>query len=509
MKRLAAAAVVLLGSLLVAAETARAAEITVECSKKRQIIHGFGTCMKSWGDPVKDAVAKQQYNPEIHKLYAQDLGLSMVRIPISKWVLEGTNPYKIPTTTTPEMMNDPSAISYEEFSWENTGRARATPKYALDWARALVELNPDIKVFGSVWSPPHWMKEKSRRHKFHWSKYGASSCGGRLSPRYYTHYARYLAEWSKGLKAKFGIDLYAISIQNELYFYEPYDSCIYAPREFAAVVKEVGRVFRKEGIKTKIMGPEDMTKFPDRLMRNVYPVMKDSEAKDYLDIICSHGYADGIESNLEAADAGRLWDMMKGYGKEYWMTETGAGCGYWKDSQSIYTSGRRKGQKRTVPGALTGLATMMHNALVYGNASVWTTWQFLGGDPECQHSLVYVTLSEVKPTKKYYVQKHYSRFIKPQSRRVEAGPDGKDKILVSAYVNDKAKALTLVLQNHNERRVSVSIAVKDGPRVKTLETYLTTEDKDCERTGTTPLRSGRFTVALPGRCVATLVGEEP
>lgn len=487
-----------------------AGEITIDAEKKFQVIHGFGTCMKTWGSPDKDPVTKWQRDSACHKLYVEELGFTMVRIPINKWVLDGPNPYKIPVVVTQEMKDDPTRITHDKFSWErDQGRSGDVPIRQINWAKALLALNPEIKVFGSVWSPPHWMKEKGKKGagtKFNWSKFGSSSCGGRLSEKYYTHYAYYLSAWSKGLKAKFGIVLYAVSVQNELLFYEPYDSCVYDYGDFAPVVKEIGRVFEKEGIQTRIMGPEDMTKFPDRTKRYLAPFAKDAEARDYLDIVCSHGYADGIETNLDAGDAAKLWSIMQQVvpGKEYWMTETGGGSGDWQDVETTYKKGKNKGQKQVIPGALSGLGAMLHNAIVYGQASVWTTWQFLGTDKESKHGLIYVTMDKMTPTKKFYVQKHYSRYIPAGARRIAAGPDGEEKIAVSAYVLDKKEIMTVVLQNHGVEARTVPLVFNVSPAGASMELYITDEKKNCERAGKVEIKGGKCSVSLPPRCIATL-----
>ncbi len=485
-------------------------DLTVDCGKKHQIIHGFGTCMKSWGDPAKDPVSKWKGTEECAKLYVDELGFNMVRIPITKWVLGGPNRYGIPSPDVEPLKKDPELISWKDFSWERSkGRAQDVPKCQIEWAKSMLARDPNIKVFGSVWSPPHWMKEKAKSgagKKFNWSKYGASSCGGHLSPKYYDHYAKYLAEWSKGLKEKYGINLYAISVQNEMYFYEPYDSCVYAYNEFAPVVRAIGKTFEKEGITTRIMGPEDMTKFPGRTARYLSPFENDPELQKYLSIVCSHGYSDGIETNLEEIDAAVFWKMMheKIPNAEYWMTETGGGNGSWEDMEKKITKGKKKGQTQVIPGALTGFATMMHNALVYGNASVWTTWQFITGEESCQHGLVYVTMEKFHPTKKFYVQKHFSRYTPAGSYRVEAGPDRTENVAVCAFTHEETGVLTIILQNHNKEEKSITLTLNGAPEASILDYYITDEERNCEKQVNLTVSEGKVTVNLPPRSIVTL-----
>lgn len=493
------------------------AELLVDADQRFQVFRGFGTCMVSFGNPSRNKALDWQEDPRIHQSYVRDLGLKVIRIPLSPWVIAGENPYKIPVNLTEAMKGDPSAIVHEAFVWErNDGRAQGQPNRSISWIKELTALDSEMTVIASVWTPPHWMKEAASSgpgKRFEWSQFGSNSCGGRLSPRYYQHFAHYLAAWVKGLKAVHGIDLHAISIQNELVFYEPYDSCVYSPREFAAVCAEVGRVFKEQGLTTLIIGPEDMTKFPDRCMSFVKEVMANPVAADALSAVCSHGYADGIETSLDWKDADELWKLMQGIcpGKEYWMTETGGGSGAWEDSTYTITAGKRKGQQAVSPGALNGFASMVHGALVYGNASLWATWQFLSTEPDCRGGLVDVSGAEPVYPKKYYVQKQFSRWIRPGSRRVAASFAGDSKeLLVCAFRDEKTGDLTMILQNHGQeaQQIDLNIAMKDPSQLRagpiTLRAHLTDIDHDCAEIPTVVLQAGRAQLELPARCLLTV-----
>ena len=70
--------------------------------------------------------------------------------------------------------------------------------------RQALALNPQIKVIGSPWSPPAWMKTNQ------------SLVGGRLidTPRIYAAYARYLVKFVKAYE-RAGVPIYALTVQNE------------------------------------------------------------------------------------------------------------------------------------------------------------------------------------------------------------------------------------------------------------------------------------------------------
>ena len=68
--------------------------------------------------------------------------------------------------------------------------------------KEILSINPNIKIMGSPWSPPVWMKDNG------------SSIGGGLQTQYYNVYANYFIKYINAMKAK-GITVDAITIQNE------------------------------------------------------------------------------------------------------------------------------------------------------------------------------------------------------------------------------------------------------------------------------------------------------
>ena len=70
--------------------------------------------------------------------------------------------------------------------------------------RQALELNPGLKVMGTPWSPPAWMKTND------------SLVGGRMKddPRVYQAYADYLVKFVQAYEAE-GVPIYGLTIQNE------------------------------------------------------------------------------------------------------------------------------------------------------------------------------------------------------------------------------------------------------------------------------------------------------
>ncbi|MEI9806530.1 MAG: hypothetical protein WDO16_00900 [Bacteroidota bacterium] len=68
--------------------------------------------------------------------------------------------------------------------------------------KQVLAINPSIKIMGSPWSPPVWMKDNG------------NSMGGGLLPQYYGVYAQYFVKYIQAMQAK-GITIDAVTIQNE------------------------------------------------------------------------------------------------------------------------------------------------------------------------------------------------------------------------------------------------------------------------------------------------------
>jgi len=463
------------------------AAVEVSAAQKFQTIDGFGTATYCYNKTDHEIYAK----PEFQKLVVEDLGLSMIRFAL------------VPAHFKP--VEKPEQISRKDFLFEGavegvpinekTNKPAFGPTKGvipcLEFIAALQKLNPEIKVVASVWSPPYWMK----------TKVGVS--GGSLRPECYEHYARYLAEWVRFVKEKYGIELYALSPQNELEFVEPYNSCVYKPEEFAAVVKVIGRTFQKEGLNVKLFGPEDMTHYGPRTVRFIKAVEDDPAAKPFLGILATHGYSDGIQSTGSVQENADFWGLIKDYGKPYWQTETGPGAAddRWNDGGPDGTVTNVKTGK-LVEGALASIGGRHHYALAYGQASAWLFWQITEPKPSI-HGLMVLD----KPGKRYYVAKQFWRYIRPRSVRIAAGPDGGDKgVCLTAYQHPD-KAVTVVLLNRSDDNVKTTVTLKTDFPVAVFDTYRTSLKEDCAAVGKTPVAGGKAVLTLPPRSVVTLYGK--
>lgn len=153
--------------------------------------------------------------------------------------------------------------------------------------KEILAINPKIKIMGSPWSPPLWMK----------TTYDAR--GGMLKPEYYSAYAKYFVRYVQEMQ-KAGIAIDAITVQNEPLHPGNNPSLFMAAPDQALFVKKfLGPAFAKANIKTKIIIYDHNADRPD------YPIsiLDDPEAKKYIAGSAFHLYGGKIEALTDVHNA--------------------------------------------------------------------------------------------------------------------------------------------------------------------------------------------------------------
>jgi glucosylceramidase len=153
--------------------------------------------------------------------------------------------------------------------------------------KEILKLSPNIKIMGSPWSAPAWMKDNN------------SLKGGSLKPEYYQAFADYFVKYIKAYEAE-GITIDAITLQNEPENPKNNPSMIMTAEHQANFVKNnLGPAIEKAGIKTKIIVFDHNCDHPE------YPiaVLNDSAAKKYIDGSAFHMYLGEITALSQVHDA--------------------------------------------------------------------------------------------------------------------------------------------------------------------------------------------------------------
>lgn len=375
----------LLAVLFVFAGAAGAApaEVVLRPGETHQTIEGFGGSMVYWFLP------DSYVDPGFYDMLVYDLGVSLVRLPMPPNI---------------EPWNDDD--DPDHINWDAVDLSKMAPR--MEWLSEFKKRGVS-RFTTSLWSPPDFMKTNRVLIE-----------GGKLRPDMRDEFAEFLTIFLKAAKAHWDIEFMSLSPQNELYFKEWYYSCIYNPAQIREAVRAISRKFRREGITTKLMMPEDMAMQVDRLKWFIRPTMEDPETRDFPGFFCVHGKPD-----LETWQS--LKEFLAPYDRQLWMTETGGGARGWNRAMAN--------------------ATAIHNALAGGDVNAWTFWQLTS------------LIDGHTPRTGYWPAKHFYRFVRPGAVRISA-ESADEQLLASAYHHPDSGKLTAVLINRSEE--SVEVAVKGG-----------------------------------------------
>lgn len=340
------------------------------------------------------------------------------------------------------------------------------------------------KLIISCWSPTAWMKtnnnvngEKADAPSYNQNP---TSADNQLRTDMYEEFAERCVAYIKIIKQETGLDVYAISFQNELRFTEPYESCVFDGNSLRDLIKVVGKRFANDGITAKIFMPEDIG-YLDGVSSMVQPTLDDADARKYVSIIAVHGYdLDGVSANSPDA---QTWQAMYSWGAQYnmplWMTET---SGYSNDMK----------------GAID-LSKAMYTAINFGNVSAWLYWQ-LSQQTIDSYSLM---SSSGEKSKRYYVSKNFYRYVRPGDYRIMASDDEDTHIYPVAFKNDTANTNTIVIINDNSTEEAIQLSGRNLPAH--FNKYVTSASDDCKDYG--QINSSEA-ILLPANSVTSLYAKE-
>ncbi len=423
-----------------ALDAASAADVTIDLNTTYQEIDGFGAFMGS-GETDPDTIIS----------LAKDIGMSMARFGLIGGGFEEVNDNP-----------DPYVLNFDGF------RPDALSLSNMRRIAPFVD-----KFILTVWSPAGWMKFNK------WEDGVESwSVNNKLDPRYYQEYAEEVVALIRIVKRETGKDIYAIGLQNEPQFNEPYPSCQVNEAEFRDIIKVVGHRLETEGLgEVKLYWAEALPA-QNSVHWYINAVKADPVAEGYADIVAIHNYdADGASVGGAGCDYWQdiyTWAQSGGSHYKTWMTETSGHADNWN-------------------GAMT-LAGNIFNALGCGNTSAWLFWSFSVDPGTATEGLVVGN----RPSSRYYVSKQFYRFIRPGAVRVSATSEG---IPALAFKDNNANTVTVILFNNTAQAQAVEIKGTGLPT--TWESYTTSNGRNCEK-GSGVAEDGF--IIVPPSSVTTLTG---
>ena len=460
--------------VLAAIQTCPAAnvQLTIDSSQHFQTIEGFGTCLYLGAAHPYDQAWYQD-------LYARDLGASIVRMELTPWVL-GQD------VTNPVPLGDDIEANIRKMDFSSAGGPSAAA-----FIRAVNRRKLDrMLLIGSLWTPPHWMKTGDEL------RFGHNSGGGHLKmdADNLQQFGRYVAAYVLGFGRYCGVPFYAVSIQNELMFKEPYNSCQYTPQEYHDAIRAVGLAFEEYGVRTKIMGPESIAPlgnfFTDKQMGWIDAVESDPATAGFLSLFCGHGCGDG------PGDLRDYWQMIRAFGRESWVTE-------WSGEQPDWIHADKNGK----PDGALAMAVHLNQMLSDGSDSAAAYWQCSDGGANLSiQNLMGNTPESAQNSAKFAVARQFFRFIRPGAIRVAVTPDAPG-LTASAFIHMQNRTLTIELVNTRMSDQSVLIRLPDQPAIGQFAVYRSTATERCAARPDLTASDGAIEMTIPAEAVVTLYGQ--
>ncbi|NCC51340.1 MAG: hypothetical protein EOM20_09005, partial [Spartobacteria bacterium] len=159
--------------------------------------------------------------------------------------------------------------------------------YLIPVLQAISAVNTNLKIMGSPWSPPAWMKDSGNLYH------------GRLNDSAYEPYAQYFLRFVQHMGSN-GLPVHAVTLQNEP-LYEPYDypGMYMAPSNQSRLATLIGQAFVSNAMDTKLLV------YDHNWDQFTYPVevMDDPVARSYIAGSAFHAYAGDVSVQSLIHDA--------------------------------------------------------------------------------------------------------------------------------------------------------------------------------------------------------------
>lgn len=401
-----------------------------------QEMEGFGAALtgsSAW--LINRQMSNAQSQQLLTDLFHPDngIGISYLRLPM------GSSDFSLSNYTYNDLLPGQSDPDLEFFS------IAPDQSDIIPVLKRILEINPEIKIMGSPWSAPAWMKTSG------------SLMGGKLKEEWYETYALYFVKFIQAY-AQEGIPIDAITPQNEpLNESSGYPTMRMEAQEQNVFIRDhLGPLFIEHGITTKIII------YDHNWDRFDYPIeiLNDPVTRDYVEGSAFHAYGGSVSamSQVHAThpDKGLYFTEISGGG---WATDF---------SDNL---------KWNMSNIFIGTANhWSKNALLWNLALDQNDGPTNGGCQNCRGVVTILPGGNVERNEEYYALGHMSKFIKPGARRAAStGFPSSENLESVAFVNpDDSKVLVVLNSNNNQKSFAVNFNDKffeyriDGNAVATI-----------------------------------------
>ncbi len=405
-------------SLTFKKEAALATLISVDTTIRFQSMDGFGFTLTGGSAQLLNtklnSAARAALLKELFTIEQNGIGVSYLRISI------GASDLDDHVFSYNDLVAGQTDVNLSKFSLDEDR------KNLIPILKEVVALYPQIKIMGSPWSAPAWMKTNN------------SPKGGSLKTEYYSVYANYLTKYIQGM-AQEGITIDAITTQNEPEHPGNTPSMTMTSSEQNEFIKShLSPTLKAAGLSTKIILYDHNCDHPN------YPIsiLNDSQTKPLVDGSAFHLYAGDISalSTVHTAHPD----------KNVYFTEQ------WTSGNGNFGGDLQWHVKNLIVGAPRNWSknVLEWNLAADENLQPHTD----GGCTLCLGALTITSAGTVTRNVSYYIIGHASRFVPPGSVRIHSNIT--NSLYNVAFITPDGKKVLIVVNDSSEFK-SFSIGYKD------------------------------------------------
>jgi glucosylceramidase len=302
-----------------------------------------------------------------------------------------------------------------------------------------------LPLYVSPWSPPAFMK--SNKHMLQ---------GGKLLPEFNDSWALYYTKFIKAYE-KLDIPVWGLTIQNEPMATQRWESCIYTAEEERDFLKNhLGPIMEKEGLGDKKIIVWDHNR--DLINHRANTIFDDPEASKYAWGIGFHWYETWTGSQPMFDNLGNI---AESYPSKNLIFTEGCNEAFNSEKYEYWPNAERYGRS-------------MINDFNKGTVA-WTDWNILldeTGGPNHVNNLCFAPIhadtrtGELIYTPTYYYIGHFSKFIRPNAKRVST-VSSRSHLLSTSFRNEDGKMVT-VLMNHTDEKITYKLYIADKAIEETI-----------------------------------------
>ncbi len=389
--------------------TTQLSKITVDTTTRYQTMDGFGyTLTGGSAQLMNQKLNAANRNTLLRELFLTEqngIGISYLRISIGASDLDAS------VFSYNDLPSGQTDVELENFSLD-PDRVNLIPVL-----KEILALNPNIKIMGSPWSAPKWMKTNN------------AVKGGSLKTEYYSVYAKYFVRYIQEM-AEEGITIDAITIQNEPEHPGNTPSMTMTSSEQNEFIKShLGPAFAAAGITTKIILFDHNCDHPN------YPIaiLNDPVTKPMVDGSAFHMYLGDISALTTVHNAHP--------DKNVYFTEQ------WTSGFGDFGGDLRWHVKTLIVGAPRNWS---RNVLEW-NLAADQNFDPHTGDGGCNQCMGAITINNtsgaISRNVSYYIIAHASKLVPPGSVRV--GSNIVDNLHNVAYVTPAGKKVLIVVNDND------------------------------------------------------------